>query len=75
MVTINIQTEWREESIKEFTKGLFPTRITYHVWGYPDAAVRTRITDHADPAAFMPYVHAVAQHVVAGFQALVPHRK
>jgi hypothetical protein len=63
---------WWKRNIAEFAEDLFPVWITYRMTfpGYTE--VRTRITDHAEPATFIPYVHAVAQRAVATFQALVP---
>lgn len=67
------QHTWRKRDIEAFADELFPDSITYMTHHYLTfRSVRTPMTDHADPAIFVPYVQAVTHRAVAAFQALVP---
>lgn len=62
---------WWTRNIAEFAESLFPSRISYRGY-FPSPGFDTPITEHADPAVFVPYVHAVAHRAVATIQALAP---
>jgi hypothetical protein len=66
-----IRPAWWTRNITEFAESLFPSRISYRGY-FPSPEFDTPITEHADPAVFVPYVRAVAQRAVATFQALAP---
>ncbi len=64
---------WSTRGVREFADTLFPDRVSYHQpYGYDAEDVAIPMTDHADPADFVPYVEAVAQRAVAAFRALAP---
>ncbi|MFD5203056.1 hypothetical protein ACFWM7_23570 [Streptomyces sp. NPDC058375] len=65
---------WWLREFDEFAESLFPVRITYGPglgWIGSDE-ICTRITDHADPDVFVPYVRAVAHSAMTTFRALMP---
>jgi hypothetical protein len=62
---------WSIWDIETFGARLFPTTMTYRErYGDYHARLETRLPRHADPAAYVPYVEAVAQRAVAAFTAL-----
>ncbi|MEV4890405.1 hypothetical protein AB0K48_13540 [Nonomuraea sp. NPDC055795] len=61
---------WQKWRIEEFAEDLFPTWIIYRRPSAMESDIRLPIIDHADPAAFVPYVEAVAERAVSAFQAL-----
>ncbi|MEU4728830.1 hypothetical protein [Streptomyces sp. NPDC023588] len=61
---------WWEWEIERFAKALVPDRLAYHTTHTLEVAVRLRLTDHADPAVFVPYAEAVARRATAAFRAL-----
>lgn len=65
--------KWWTRDVEEFAEDLFPAWITYRERDRVyNKQVRTPITNHADPAVYVPYVQAVAQRAAAVFHALVP---
>jgi hypothetical protein len=64
---------WWARDVERFAEDLFPAWITYRErYGMYYRHVHTPITNHADPAVYVPYVQSVAQRAVAAFHALVP---
>ncbi|MFJ9342086.1 hypothetical protein ACIRP0_22705 [Streptomyces sp. NPDC101733] len=61
---------WRDWEIERFAESLVPDRLAYHTAHSFEVAVRLRITDHADPAVFVPYADAVARRATAAFRAI-----
>ncbi|MCX5195670.1 hypothetical protein OOK31_17455 [Streptomyces sp. NBC_00249] len=60
---------WREWEIEPFAQALVPDQLAHHTTHTYEVAVRLRITDHADPAVFVPYAEAVACRATAAFRA------
>jgi hypothetical protein len=59
---------WWIRDIEEFAESLLPIWITYRErYGVYNKELRTRLPHHADPAAYIPYVQAVAEHAAAAF--------
>jgi hypothetical protein len=61
---------WWEWEIERFAQALVPDGLVYHTTHTFEAAVRLRVTDHADPAVFVPYADAVARRATAAFRAV-----
>nr|WSW57189.1 hypothetical protein OG513_00440 [Streptomyces sp. NBC_00998] len=62
--------KWWEREIEGFAQALVPERLDYHAAHTFQVAVSLRITDHADPAVFVPYADAVARRATAAFRAM-----
>jgi hypothetical protein len=65
---------WWQRDSADFVRSLFPVSATY-TETYGSQSLRFPIADHADPAAYGPYVEAVAAHVAAAVRALLPDRR
>lgn len=61
---------WQEWEIEEFAQCLVPDNLVHRTTHTLQVAVRLRITDHADPAVFVPYADAVASRATAAFRAV-----
>ncbi|MFE3249091.1 hypothetical protein [Streptomyces sp. NPDC059209] len=67
------QHRWQKQGIEEFAERLFPVEIYLHDHRYK-TLFSARLTDHVDPAVFVPYVQAVSKRAVDAFHALGPGR-
>ncbi|MFD9360099.1 hypothetical protein [Streptomyces sp. NPDC060031] len=65
---------WWEWEIERFAQALVPDGLVYHTTHTFELAVRLRITDHADPAVFVPYADAVARRATAAFRTVAAGR-
>lgn len=65
---------WGEGEIERFAQALVPHRLAHHTAHTSEVAVRLRVTDHADPAVFVPHADAdadaVARRATAAFRAM-----
>ncbi|CAM5650369.1 hypothetical protein SAVIM338S_06506 [Streptomyces avidinii] len=62
--------EWRDRDIEQFARTLLPDGLFHHRSHDFAVAARVRVTDHADPAVFVPYAEAVARRATAAFRAM-----
>ncbi|MET9605229.1 hypothetical protein ABZZ17_09190 [Streptomyces sp. NPDC006512] len=61
---------WWEREIEQFAQALVPDGLVHYTAHTFEPAVRLRLTDHADPAVFVPYADAVARRATAAFRAV-----
>ncbi|MFF4105121.1 hypothetical protein [Streptomyces sp. NPDC001903] len=68
--------KWQEWDIEEFAQALLPELLDYTMTHAFEVSVSLPITDHADPAVFVPYAEEVARRATAAFRAVAAgHRR